>query len=121
MGKSALGKGLGQLMGGQKPASKSPPVEATSAGKVTQVDFGRGLSTLVTPQAQDKPQPQRPRVLLPPWFFFSADLLLLAYTVTVCLDSGRPMQTGEILFAATSITLGALLGIMGIRRGCSAA
>lgn len=121
MGKPALGKGLGELMGGQRaPVRKPAPAESAATEKVTPVDFGRGLNTLVSAKPQEKPEPAAPRVLLPPWFFFAADTLLLAYTVAICLDAGGPMQTGEILFAASSVTLGALLGIMGVLRNAAA-
>jgi hypothetical protein len=117
MGKPALGKGLGELMSGQRaPVRKPSPAALPPADKVTPVDFGRGLNTLVTASAKEKPEPVPPRVLLPPWFFFAADALLLAYTVAICLDAGDTMQTGEIFFAASSVSLGALLGIMGVMR-----
>jgi hypothetical protein len=114
MAKPALGKGLNQLMSGQTAARK--PSAPDAADKVTPVDFGRGMSTLVTPPAVETPESVPARVLLPPWFFFAADALLLAYTVAICLDAGGPLQTGEILFAFTSTTLGALLAILGVMR-----
>ena len=46
----------------------------------------------------------------------SPDALLLAYTVAICADADGPMQTGEILFASVSTTLGALLAILGVIR-----
>ena len=115
MAKPALGKGLNQLMGGQKVARK-PAAPGSAAEKVTAVDFGRGLNTLVTPSTPEVPASTKPRFLLPAWFFFAADLLLLAYTVAICADAGGPLQFGEILFALASTTLGALLGIAGVLR-----
>src|SRR5262245_57547605 len=114
MAKPALGKGLNQLMGGQSAARKPAPPDAGE--KVTAVDFGRGMSTLVCPPAVENAEVAAPRMLLPPWFFFAADALLLAYTVAICLDAGGPLETGEILFAFVSTTLGALLAIMGVLR-----
>ena len=120
MAKPALGKGLGQLMVGQPAGSGKPvPAEAAPGGKVTPVDFGRGMSTLIGAGAAEKAA-SRPGFVLPPWFFFAADILLLGYTVVVCLDAGHPMQTGEVLFACVSITLGALLAIMGVLRATPA-
>jgi hypothetical protein len=114
MAKPALGKGLNQLMSGQTAVRK--PSIPDPADKVTSVDFGRGMSTLVAPPTVETPEPVAPRVLLPAWFFYVADALLLAYTVAICLDAGGPMQAGEILFAFTSTTLGALLAILGVIR-----
>ena len=114
MGKPALGKGLNQLMGGQSAARKPGSTDAVE--KVTAVDFGRGMNTLVSPPAVEAQEAAASRVLLPPWFFFAADALLLAYTVAICLDAGGPMETGEILFALASTTLAAFLGIMGVMR-----
>jgi hypothetical protein len=114
MAKPALGKGLNQLMSGQSAARK--PVSSDPAEKVTAVDFGRGMTTLVSPPAVEPQEPEAARTLLPPWFFFAADILLLAYTIAICLDAGGPMETGEILFAFASTTLAALLGIMGVIR-----
>jgi len=114
MAKPALGKGLNQLMSGQTAARK--PSAPDTADKVTPVDFGRGMSTLVAPPAVETPEPVAPRLLLPPWFFFAADALLLTYTVAICLDAGGPMQTGEILFAFASTTLGAVLAVLGVIR-----
>jgi hypothetical protein len=114
MAKPALGKGLNQLMSGQAAARKPAPPDAGE--KVTAVDFGRGMSTLVSPPAIESAEETAGRVLLPSWFFFVADALLLAYTVAICLDAGGPLQTGDILFAFVSTTLGALLAIMGVLR-----
>src|SRR4051812_43626294 len=116
MAKPALGRGLNQLMGGQTVARKKPPGPDSASEKVTAVDFGRGLNTLVRPSPAEIPDSPKPRFLLPAWFFFVADVLLLAYTVAICADAGGPLQTGEILFALASTTLGALLGIAGIHR-----
>lgn len=124
MEKRALGKGLNQLMGGQAVAGRpSAPAPAavpaspvTSDSKVTPVDFGRGLTTLVAARPAEKEAPEKARLLLPAWFFFTADLLLLAYTVAICLDAGGPLEAGEIAFAAVSTTLGVALGILGVLR-----
>jgi hypothetical protein len=113
MGKPALGKGLDQLMTGQKAAGKPA---APESAKVTPVDFGRGLNTLVAPSASEASEAPRTRVLIPAWFFFAADVLLLAYCVAICADSGGPLQTGEIIFGVVSTTVAALLGVLGVLR-----
>jgi hypothetical protein len=100
-------------MGHDRAATRK--VSPVPPEKVTPVDFGRGLNTLVSAHSPEKPA-STPAVLLPAWFFFAADLLLLAFTVVICADASDPMQAGEALFAAISTTLGSILGIAGVYR-----
>ncbi len=115
--KPVLGKGLGQLMGGRGVAGKpgvvpSPPSGA--AEKVTPVDFGRGMTTLVTAAPpRTEPVPAK-KNLLPAWFYFAADLLLLGFTVVICQDAPKPLDFATVVFAAMAVTLGGVFGITGI-------
>jgi hypothetical protein len=112
MSKSALGKGLGPLMNGDVVAG-----ERRGAAPKSEPLFGRGLSTLVSTQAPPFEQAkERPKHLLPPWFFFAADILLLAYSVTICFDAPNPLTPIHVLFCGISITLGAALAIVGVFR-----
>jgi hypothetical protein len=123
MGKPALGKGLGELMAGQRPPAtgSQPAGQPVVTGKVTPVDFGRGLSTLVAPGPNQKTAESAPPLpLLPVWFFFAADVLLLAFTLAICLDAGEVMEFGELLFALASTAVAAFLGIVGVLRGGAA-
>src|SRR5262245_57236036 len=113
MAKPGLGKGLNQLMKGQSAVRKRTSPEI-AAEKVTRVDFGRGLNTLVSAGVTEPAHSTKDRVLLPTWFFFLADLLLLAFTVAICFDAGGPLQPGEIVFALAATSLGALLAIAGV-------
>jgi len=119
MAKPALGKGLGQLMTGQPAVGKAQaeiPAGSTLPGKVTPVDFGRGLNTLVgtatAPAVEEAPQAKEP---IPAWFYFAADILLLAYTVAITFDA-QPFDWGSMLFCAVSVSAGALLGVAGVLR-----
>jgi hypothetical protein len=120
MPKHPLGKGLGDLMNGDQVAGKSRVISASASSATTtttDVTLGRGLSTLVSAQgAKGKPeQPEtKKRQLLPPWFFFAADLLLLAYAVGITFDAPKPFDAGTVLFCGISITLGAVLAIWGV-------
>ena|SRR5688572_25014009 len=110
--KPGLGKGLGDLMKGDQVAGKE---NIRRAAPLANANIGRGLQTLVQPHAA-APVPSQSKRILPPWFYFAADLLLLAFTVGVCFDATRPYDFGTILFCAISITTGALLAIVGIRQ-----
>jgi len=113
MAKPALGKGLNQLMSGQS-AVRKPSSPESAAEKVTPVDFGRGLDALVSASAAEPTPSPTNRILLPAWFFFAADILLLAFTVALCFNAERPLQPGEIVFALAASTVGALLAIAGV-------
>lgn len=103
-------------MNGDRVAAPAAP----AAGK----EIGRGLNTLLSakepPAAIDPAAAPAasapPKALLPTWFFFAADLLLLAYAVAICFDAPKPMDLGAILFCAVSVGTGALLGIAGVLR-----
>ena len=116
--KPGLGKGLGELMHGDQVAGKGAIPETPPRPNSA---FGRGMETLIRPDAtpavtasdpDHAPVPQR--TLLPAWFYFAADLLLLAYTVAITLDAARPFDFGTVLFCAVSVTVGALLATVGV-------
>ena len=123
MSKPGLGKGLGHLMNGDQVAGKSHVVNAAAATTTTtssDMTLGRGLTTLVsahsgTAEAEQTAKTRRP--LLPAWFFFSADILLLAFVVAITFDAPRPFDFGIILFSAVSVGLGCLLAVIGVMRG----
>jgi hypothetical protein len=108
--KGGLGKGLGQLMNGDRVAGR-PPSKPSVAG------LDRGLSTLLAAKATEQPVNEQKKVLLPTWFFFAADILLLALTVAICFEAPRPLDAGTVLFCGVSVGLGAILGISGVLRG----
>lgn len=110
--KPGLGKGLGDLMQGDQVAGKNSGPDATPR---PDQNFGRGLETLIRPDATEPAgEGPRNRPLLPPWFFFAADLLLLAHTVAIAFDAPRPFNVGTVLFCAVSIALGGTLAIIGV-------
>lgn len=104
MMKPGLGKGLDRLMNGDPVAGGS-----RRAPEVT-----RGLNTLI--KNQEPPAVEPAKRLLPNWFFFAADLLLLAYAVAICFDAPKPLDLGSILFCGASILLGGILALVPILR-----
>lgn len=113
--KPGLGKSLGDLMHGDQVAGKDRPPTGNAAPLL-----GRGIKSLVEPEPKAPIAPAEEEVtqsspaLLPAWFYFAADLLLLAYTVAITLDAARPLDLGTVLFCATSISAGAFLAILGV-------
>jgi hypothetical protein len=105
--KPGLGKGLGRLMNGDRVAGHAPP----------SAEIGRGLHALIAPKKPAVPETAATKVLLPTWYFFAADILLLGFSVAICFDAPKPMDVGTVVFCAASITIAAILGITGVMRG----
>ena len=121
MSRNGLGKGLGDLMNGDEIAGKARVVSSTASTATTtttDTTFGRGLTTLVSAHrgAEASQVARKPRELLATWFFFAADLLLLAYVVAITFNAPRPFDLGTGLFCAVSITLGCALALIGLLR-----
>ena len=115
--KPGLGKGLGDLMKGDQVAGKDR-LPAPDSGAAA--NFARGLKTLIkSDQPAFEPELAPKRSLLPVWFYFAADLLLLAYTVAIAFDASRPFDVGTIIFCVVSVTFGALLAIAGVLQASS--
>ncbi|HEV8541713.1 MAG TPA: hypothetical protein VGR78_04925 [Verrucomicrobiae bacterium] len=113
-----LGRGLGQLMNGQEVAGKAAQDGLTRPEAQTiKVEFGRGLTTLVSAQPAAKEEPKK--VLIPAWFFFAADILLLAFAVAVCFDGSQPFDLGTFAFAFVSVGCAAMLGLIGVFRAAA--
>jgi hypothetical protein len=106
----------GQGVAGAQPAPEPVSLPAHSAQTI-KVEFGRGLGTLVSAPATED---AAPRKLLPPWFFFAADLLLLAFTAGICFDAVQPFDLVTLLFCVVSVSAGAILSIWGIFRSAEA-
>jgi hypothetical protein len=113
MSKPGLGKGLGSLMNGDRVAGGDSKNQA-----IAKSDLGRGLGTLVAPPSapEDCPTTAEKKHLLPAWFFYAADLLLLSFTVGICIDAPRPMDIGSLVLCAVAVALGACLSTFAVLR-----
>jgi len=100
-----LGKGLGNLLNGDKVIGLPRPSGARAP------KLGRGMETLVSVKEEDK---RRSKLPLPAWFFFTTDLLLLAFTVAVLFDVPRPIAPRDILLAGGLVGFACLLGLIGL-------
>lgn len=136
MTKPGLGRGLDRLMNGDEVAGRAAGNDKVAARQepAPVPQAGRGLNTLLAAgPAADEAKPKTlsrsitkaapaplpaaaPKVLLPAWFFFCADILLLAYCVAICFDAPKPLDAGHVVFCAVSVALGAILGIAGVLR-----
>jgi hypothetical protein len=111
--KPGLGKGLGDLMNGDQVAGKKQDIPGRP-------EFGRGMQTLVRPdQAEGSATPPSKAKLIPAWFYFAADLLLLVFVVAITFDATRPYDAAFISFCGVAITIGALLAIVGVFQSVS--
>jgi len=98
MSKPALGRGLGELMGGQKPASPAAPapVPETEPGpEASTPGLGallRGKQEMSNPFAQSSIPPKPPVTwLLLKWCFVVADVLMLVPTSFFVLTKKAPL------------------------------
>lgn len=118
MSKPGLGKGLDELMNGDQVAGRAQSVRAAGPAS-REKGFGRGLTTLVSAHATngetETAQPKRSH-RLPAWFFFAADLLLLAFVVAITFDAPPPFDSGTIIFCGVSVALGCALALVGAIR-----
>lgn len=114
MAKPALGRGLGHLLNGEGVAG-NPTAAPKPPAAPENPEPGRGFKTLVTQPAPMPAAKAKPGTLVPSWFFFTADLMLLAFTVVVLLDSPFPLHFGEMVFCMASTAVAALFGILGVR------
>jgi hypothetical protein len=113
--KAGLGRGLGQLMNGQDVAGRSPLEKpAANEDQTIKVEFGRGLTSLVSTQAPPHEEPKK--ILIPAWFFFAADILLLAFAVVICFDAPQPFDLGALIFSLATVTCAGILGLAGVFR-----
>jgi hypothetical protein len=122
MAKPALGRGLKELMDGDKVASASPVIAPTTNGSNGSDElFGRGVQSLLKQsdsavQNAQKPAmvlPDESRFVVPSWFFFGIDLLLLALALALMLGP-QPLRTWNVVLAFLATGLGCCSAIAGI-------
>lgn len=128
----ALGKGLGNLLAGDRVAGtpNGTPAQTPSASPKAP-RFGRGMETLIgssetklphsnsenlsTDSARKKSStPATRKPLLPSWFYFAADLLLLAFCSAILFNSPRPYTIADLLFCAATVAIACFFGLAGL-------
>ncbi len=123
MSKQGLGRGLGSLMG------------SAAKGETGQAPVSLGVRTLMREtkpepaplEAAPKPAPvpaptpaplcapvAEPRSIVPRWYLFAGDVLLVAMAIaTVCL-SPRPLSWQREVFCAALVVVAAILAVVAI-------
>lgn len=110
MGKPALGRGLGQLL----DAGKSPPTFLMPGKPLTSGQPGPGASFAAERSLQPKPEAARKGFLLPAWFCFGSDLVLLGFATAIVFVTPAPLPLASVLMAGACTLLGCGMGLLGI-------
>jgi len=115
--KPVLGRNLGALLGkGSRPAA--PPEADAPKGTLS----GPGMGSLIRGTRTENAaaptpasvSPKRAAPLIPRWFLFAADALLLgSVLVVVCRRTG-PLTSAEAAFCGIAVGVGCILGIAAI-------
>lgn len=114
-------------MGGKPPAAPTAETSATTA-PTTQTDtaVSRGMGTLLRGANTESltatavssvrlevpttfPEPPRRKAELPFWFYFAADLLLVALAIGIAVTGPFPLAMGKIVFCIFAVIVGAAL------------
>jgi len=94
----AAGPGVGSLLRGTRSDEKNVFAEPPS------------VEAQIFEVAAKKP-------LIPPWYFFAADLLLIAFALVVFYKSRSPLSGTAAFLCITSIVLAGILGAIGVWLG----
>ena len=119
-----MGRGLGTLLGGQKVAGSEAEKPAAPE---PQESLSPGVRSLIRGSAKDSPfaepatnanksaAPEKP--LIPRWYFFAADVLLVATGLLIAFRSRAPLDWKETFFCIGTIVAGCACGIVGAMMG----
>jgi hypothetical protein len=103
----SVGKGLGSLLDAPRPKAAPQPAPTAppdGSAKPWQRPVQHGAPAPAKAQRKE---------ILPAWFFFAADILLLAFCVAITFDAPKPLGAGLVLFCSATIAFGAVLGVAG--------
>lgn len=99
MPKQVLGRDLGALLG-RNPKEGAPPV-------------GAGVRSLM--RGDSAPQPDvAPKPLIPRWYLFAGDVLLVALALITIYKSPHPLSWPRAVFCAALVILAALLAMLAL-------
>jgi hypothetical protein len=98
MAKQSLGRDLGSLMG-DKPKEGAAPVSA-------------GVGSLL--RGHKAPAPAAPKPVIPRWYLFAGDILLVALALVTIYKSPHPLSWTRELFCAALVMLAAVLAVIAI-------
>jgi len=98
MPKQVLGRDLGALLG-RKPKEGAPPVSA-------------GVRSLMC--SHSPPPAAAPKPLIPRWYLFAGDVLLVALALITIYKSPHPLSWPRAVFCAALVLLAALLAVLAL-------
>ena len=117
MSKFGLGRGLGDLMNGDKVAGQTGTPPAENGDKVTP-GVGSLLQARKTEQENVFADPKTgehvpiPQPAFPAWYLFAADLLLIVFTVVLLWRSNFGGK--EMILGFVALSVGAALSILAV-------
>jgi len=110
MAKQGLGRDLGALMGSE-PKEAAAPVGAG----VRSLMRGHNTAPSVAPPVSSTPSiPTALKPLIPRWYLFAGDLLLVALAVVTIFKSPHPLSWPRELFCAGLVILAAVLAVLAL-------
>jgi hypothetical protein len=98
MPKQVLGRDLGALLG-RSPKEGAPPLSA-------------GVGSLM--RGHSPQPPAAPKPLIPRWYLFAGDVLLVALALITLCKSHHPLSWPRALFCAALVMLAALLALLAL-------
>jgi hypothetical protein len=110
--KTVIGRKLEALMG-NGPGVKGAPSLPASADQTS----GPGMRSLFRGHPASLPRKRQARI--PRWYFFGADLVLVATALLVMYKSPATLTGNEKFFGAAAVALGASLALVGLCMGDS--
>jgi hypothetical protein len=108
MAKPGLGRDLGALMG-RNPKEGAAPVSAGVRSLMRGSNPPAPATAPVAPIA-----PVAPKAVIPRWYLFAGDLLLVALAVVTIFKSPHPLSWERELFCSSLVILAAVLAVIAL-------
>jgi hypothetical protein len=105
MPKPVLGRDLGALMGSKEGA---PPVTAGVRSLM------RGNAPREAPSSPGAPPKAARGPVIPRWYLFAGDILLVALALATIFKSQHPLSLPRVLFCAALVLLAAALALVAV-------
>jgi hypothetical protein len=110
MSKQGLGRGLGTLMG-RNPKQEAAPVNTAPANAAP---VSAGVRSLMRGHNPPAPAPAPSKPVLPRWYLFAGDVLLVALALLTVGFSPHPLSWQRELFCVALVILAAVLAVVAL-------